>query len=237
MKKGRALTMKVISAILTAVVVCVFLVNTARANGENDPPVAVCQDVFLEADENCVADASVDGGSFDPDGDPITVVEAPSGPYPLGETTVRLIVTDDFGLSDSCVAVVTVVDTTQPTVGCVETVNPHGQTVPPAGSTTLPGPLGGQNDDGFYELFADDNCNDGVEIFVNGFGPFVSGDIVKITEAPGATPTSEEMGSTNGQAGAIAAHLILDSDPVVTAVDAAGNVSFPVDCLVPPPPK
>ncbi|HEX2359465.1 MAG TPA: hypothetical protein VHH72_06585, partial [Solirubrobacterales bacterium] len=38
---------------------------------------------------------------------------------------------------------------------CEETVNPHGQNVPPAGSTTLPGPKGGINDDGFYEVGTD----------------------------------------------------------------------------------
>ncbi|SES80139.1 hypothetical protein SAMN04488587_1072 [Methanococcoides vulcani] len=37
---------------------------------------------------------------------------------------------------------------------CTETVNPHGKTVPPAGYSTLPGPKGGQNDDGFYNLSA-----------------------------------------------------------------------------------
>ena len=41
--------------------------------------------------------------------------------------------------------------TAQAHVGiCTETTNPHGQNVPPAGSTTLPGPNGGQNEDGFY---------------------------------------------------------------------------------------
>jgi hypothetical protein len=35
---------------------------------------------------------------------------------------------------------------------CVELWNPHGQTTPPAGSTTLPGARGGQNEDGFYEV-------------------------------------------------------------------------------------
>lgn len=33
---------------------------------------------------------------------------------------------------------------------CIEIFNPHGKTVPPAGNTTLPGPNGGQNEDGFY---------------------------------------------------------------------------------------
>jgi hypothetical protein len=37
---------------------------------------------------------------------------------------------------------------------CSELWNPHGQTTPPAGSTTLPGAQGGQNEDGFYEVGA-----------------------------------------------------------------------------------
>ena len=41
---------------------------------------------------------------------------------------------------------------------------------------------------------------------------------------------------TNGKAGAISAHLILDGDPVITVTDAAGNTGT-VGCLVPPPPK
>ena len=35
---------------------------------------------------------------------------------------------------------------------CVETVNPHGRTVPPAGSTPLPGPKGVSTNDGFYKV-------------------------------------------------------------------------------------
>ncbi|MBI2859255.1 MAG: hypothetical protein HYX90_09270, partial [Chloroflexi bacterium] len=41
-------------------------------------------------------------------------------------------------------------DFTPPKVASVETVNPAGKNVPPAGSTTLPGPRGGMNEDGFY---------------------------------------------------------------------------------------
>ncbi len=37
---------------------------------------------------------------------------------------------------------------------CPELWNPHGQTTPPAGSTTLPGAKGGQNEDGFFEVVA-----------------------------------------------------------------------------------
>ncbi len=48
-------------------------------------------------------------------------------------------------------------DETPPKIGCIETVNPHGKNIPPAGSTTLPGSKGGQNEDGFYELIGKDD--------------------------------------------------------------------------------
>lgn len=126
---------------------------------------------------------------------------------------------------------------TPPEAFCTESVNPAGKKIPPAGSTTLPGPKGGQNEDGFYELGSVDAE---AMVFVSNasgsavFGPFPSGTVVKITEAPGATPKSKPIGGPNS---AVAAHITLDSDPVVFAVDSSGLVSAPVDCLVPPPPK
>jgi hypothetical protein len=84
----------------------------------NQPPVAVCQDVTVSADENCVADVAagqVDNGSFDPDGDDITLSLSPAGPYPLGETVVTLTVDDGQELS-TCTATITVDDNTQPVV-------------------------------------------------------------------------------------------------------------------------
>ena len=115
---------------------------------------------------------------------------------------------------------------------CIETVNPHGQTVPPAGSTTLPGPNGGINDDGFYEVGAAGgrpvilSDTDG-----NVFGTFPSGTKVKYTEANGAEPSVKKIGSTNGQAGAVDFHIKGTGDLVVT------SVSGSVTCPVPPPPK
>jgi hypothetical protein len=132
-------------------------------------------------------------------------------------------------------------DVTAPEVACQETVNPHGDKVPPAGSTTLPGPKGGQNPDGFYQLLATDNLDPAPQIFVTDsggagpFGPFASGDNVKITEAPGADPGSKSIGSSSGSAGAVVAHITLNGDAIVTAVDASGN-SESTTCLVPPPP-
>ena len=62
------------------------------------------------------------------------------------------------------------------------------------------------------------------------FGPFASGTTVKITEAPGATPSIKPM------AGAVTAHITLNADALITALDASGGVAS-VACLVPPPPK
>jgi hypothetical protein len=118
---------------------------------------------------------------------------------------------------------------------CTETTNPHGQTVPPAGSTTLPGPNGGQNEDAFYLLTSSPEAR---PIFVvdsgsgTVFGPFPSGTKIKYTQAPGATPSQKTIGSTNGQAGAVQYHITGTGDAFARSDD---NVLVP--CLVPPPPK
>jgi hypothetical protein len=92
-----------------------FLIEVAT--GENQPPVAVCRDVTVVADETCTADANVDDGSFDPDGNPITLSQSPPGPYPVGvNKVVTLTVTDDQGASDSCTGLVTVLDVVPPVI-------------------------------------------------------------------------------------------------------------------------
>jgi hypothetical protein len=88
---------------------------------ENPPPVAMCQDVTVAADETCQAEVTpeqVDDGSYDPNGDPIDLSLAPAGPYALGDTGVTLTVTDTGGLADSCEATVTVYDGTAPEIVC-----------------------------------------------------------------------------------------------------------------------
>jgi hypothetical protein len=117
---------------------------------------------------------------------------------------------------------------------CTETVNPHGENVPPAGSTTLPGPRGGINDDGFYKVGTDLGTDvtlqdtDG-----NVFGVFPSGTKVKYTEANGAEPEVKKIGSQNGQAGAVDFHITGTGDLVVVPVDGGSSAT----CPVPPPPK
>lgn len=76
----------------------------------NSPPVAVCQDVLVAVGANGYADASIDGGSYDPDGDDIVCSQNPAGPYPVGVYNVELTVTDPYGASDSCQAMLVVYD-------------------------------------------------------------------------------------------------------------------------------
>ncbi len=88
----------------------------------NLPPVALCTDPVVSADGNCEGYASIDNGSYDPDGDPITIYFDPTGPYPLGATVVRLIVVDDSFLADTCFGTVTVVDDTPPVATCPDDI-------------------------------------------------------------------------------------------------------------------
>ena len=82
----------------------------------NQPPVAVCQDIVIDADESCQANITAEdigGDSTDPDNDELTLSIDPEGPFPLGVTSVTLTVSDGEE-SDSCTATVTVVDKTAP---------------------------------------------------------------------------------------------------------------------------
>ncbi len=88
----------------------------------NQPPIAICQDVIVDADGNCEAMVSVEdvnNGSYDPDGDPILLELTPEGPYPLGTTEVTLTVTDDSEEFDECTATITVADNTPPVITAI----------------------------------------------------------------------------------------------------------------------
>jgi len=132
-------------------------------------------------------------------------------------------------------------DITPPEVWCEESVNPHGKNVPGKNRSDNAKDKA-KNPDGFYQLFAEDNCDPEPDIFVSceacadAFGPFASGIVVKLTEAPGAAPSCKKIGSSKGQAGAVLWHITLPSDPVIIAIDASGNMDW-CRCLVPPPPK
>ncbi len=104
--------------------------------GCNLPPQAMCQDQTVSTDAGvCQASGvSVDGGSTDPDGDALTFSQDPDNPYPLGDTVVTLEVSDPDGLTDSCMATVSVEDNENPTITApadvtVECSSPNGQAV------------------------------------------------------------------------------------------------------------
>lgn len=88
----------------------------------NHPPVAVCQDQSVCASPTtCTASASVDHGSYDPDGDSISLAQSPAGPYAIGSRAVSLTVSDNFS-SASCSASVNVRDCDPPSITCGSTV-------------------------------------------------------------------------------------------------------------------
>jgi hypothetical protein len=105
---------------------CSTIVDTVgcRIDGElvpvtNNPPVALCNSPTACADPAaCVVGASIDDGSFDPDGDPISVSQGPEGPYDIGEHLVMLTVSDQDGESSSCSGQVIVEDCSPPTITC-----------------------------------------------------------------------------------------------------------------------
>jgi hypothetical protein len=95
------------------------------------PPHAVCAARTVCTQPNrCSAAASIDNGSFDPDGNAITLASSPAGPYPRGTTPVTLLVSDGPE-SASCAATVTVNDCQAPTIAC-----PAPRTVECTGSGT-----------------------------------------------------------------------------------------------------
>jgi len=105
--------------------------------------------------------------------------------------------------------------------------------IPPAGTGKG---NSGQNPDGFYQLIGTDNVGvasivvvDSGSSFVS--NPFASGDKVKVTQAPGGTPSDTRPGP-----GGITSHLKVNGDAIVLVTDTSGNETR-VRCLVPPPPK
>jgi hypothetical protein len=150
------------------------------------------------------------------------VIEACFGPDEQGDTACDT-------------AVKTWVDSTPPVALCVETVNPNGEKVPPA-----------QNEDGFFELLAEDAVDPDPQVFLADtgtdnifgstddwiYGPFASGTKIKYTEANGISPPDIKPGP-----GVIEWSIKGQGDAALFAVDALGNESGGAACRVPPPPK
>ena len=110
---------------------------------DNQPPVAVCQDVTTCNDAGLCSAAvsSLGAGSSDPNGDPITISQSPAGPYAVGTHSVQVSVSDGSATA-TCGATVNVNDCEPPAISCpasfsVECAS-NGQapvTPPPASAT------------------------------------------------------------------------------------------------------
>jgi len=96
--------------------------NTAETYKPCPPnmrPVALCRNRFVSPACTLPAAMSVDNGSYDPDNGPapLTLVQAPAGPYPLGTYQVTLTASDGI-LQGVCSAVVTSVVDPPPEITC-----------------------------------------------------------------------------------------------------------------------
>ncbi len=119
---------------------------------ENQPPVALCQDVTVSTGPDCgPVDALIDNGSYDPDGGDVILTQDPSGPYPLGSTLVTLTVEDDYAATTQCQATVTVEDTTPPEIICSDDI--HLNIAPVYQGWVVA-----------FDVFATDNCPGDVTI-------------------------------------------------------------------------
>jgi len=84
---------------------CIFHCNA------NQVPIALVHDVTVTAATvGGTANASIDNGSNDPDGDPVTITQTPPGPYSVGVTSVMLTITDSKGATAQATANVTVLN-------------------------------------------------------------------------------------------------------------------------------
>lgn len=154
----------------------------------------------------------------------------PVAPSSLGTDTIRAAITVD-GLDTARQVTKLWQDTTPPVASCVQGPNPGGS-IPQS-----PGGGSAQNPDGFYHLVAtDDVWGTDVDLHVKDlgtghvFGPFDPGTDIKWVEA------GKGWSQKPGQ-GAVEWFLKGTGDAELTATDGSGNVSAPVVCRVPQPPK
>ncbi len=230
--------MKNTSAVLTAIAMAAIITGPAASAfaADTTPPTITCPaNITVDTDAGaCSAVVYFVPVATDDSGVVSIGCIPPSGSvFPVGTTIVTATATDPATNSSSCTFWVTVVDTEAPRLAYEPGVNPSGENIPAAGKN----PRSGQNPDGFYLLRAEDNCDAEPALFVADSastfvaGPFANADTVKIVQAPGAHPSQKP-----GPKG-IVAHIQLKGDPLLYAVDQAGNLSVALDLFLPPPPK
>lgn len=197
------------------------------------PPTINCPANIVQGNDPglCSAVVTFQATAIDICAGPLTpTCVPPSGSiFPKGTTTVVCGVGDPAANRSECAFNVTVEDREAPRTSCVQGTNPGGGTIPGEGNS--------DNPDGFYALLAEDNCDPNPLIYlrdsVSGVvaGPFVNGDQIKLTQAPGTR--ARQMRGT----GVLAARIFFNGDALLYAVDADGNTSIPTLCHAPPKKK
>jgi len=189
--------------------------------GYNEPPVAVCQNVVAEADDDCqavVTASDIDDGSFDPDDDDFTLELSPTGPFGLGDTPVTLTVTDEHGTFDTCAAVITIIDATDPVLDCPDDVIVECNA---AGGVSADD---AQLVDFFADFSATDNCDD---------DPEIAHDAPAFFEGPcgpnsGVTPVTWTVTDFAGNSAECTANVtVVDTTDPEIEVTAMPNVLWP----------
>ena len=175
----------------------------------NSKPVALCIGATtLSAGADCkAATISIDNGSYDPDGadDIASIVQVPSGPYGLGNTTVTLTITDKSGEFDTCTTVITVVDDTKPTLSCPDSITVNN----------TPGTCGAVVN---YVVTGTDNCPGTTTVQTAGLGSGATFPVGTTTEAYTVTDAAGNTASC--------------SFTVTVTDDEAPSISCPADITV-----
>jgi HYR domain len=171
------------------------------------PPVAKCKDVTVNTDPDlCSATvASIDNGSFDSDGDAVTLSQSPAGPYPLGTTPVTLTVTEPEGLSSTCTANVTVVDRQPPNVSCP---SPVAECTSHSGATVI------------YNPTFSDNCP-GTTVSCSP----ASGSVFPLGTTPFQCIATDASGNTSACNSVVT--VVDTTPPVISSASASPNVLWP----------
>lgn len=178
-------------------------------------PIPVCHDVSRAVGDSCTVDvmpADVGAGTMDPDGDPLSLALSPVGPFALGPTAVTMTASDNSGLSASCSATVTAIDTTAPSLA-----------VPAGASATCAGPGGAPVT---FAISATDNCGSATPSCVDSTGRSVASGA---TFAVGTTTVTCNAADTTGNVAAASFPVVVtgDSRPPVIQCNASGPVSGP----------
>ena len=175
----------------------------------NQPPVAVCKDAVLQADSGCAAAVAlndIDGGIHDPDGDDdiASISMTPDSLSGTGTYDVVVVVVDSYGEQDSCTAVVTVADLTEPIMTCpanttVEAEGPDGTTVPLAATAT-------------------DNCTG---------SPAISGTELPVYPLGDTEVTFTATDDAGNQASCVLTVSVVDSTPPVISLAVTPDLLWP----------